>query len=121
MAGVHAVMAGWLTRVVTVTHGPRYIRWAAHVPARSIEERRATLEDLKRAPPMDAMGAKGFRAGPCGTLARAGTPGAWLHFIADLQDYAARWGANPLGEKHRIGTGPKDGARGRGDQEYLFR
>lgn len=102
-------MAGWITRVVTVTYGPRYERLPSHVPPRSVEVREPTPDD---APRLLASIPQRPRA--------PANAAAWSWLVAELQDYAARWGANPLGISYRMGPGAKEGKRGRGPQDYLF-
>ncbi len=102
-------MPGWITRVVTVTYGPRYERVPGHRPPRHVDVRAPKPSDapslVPEIPPR---------------LRTASTPAAWAWLIGELEDYARRWGANPLAITHRIGAGAKEGKRGRGSQDYLF-
>lgn len=103
------MMAGWISRVVTVTYGPRYERVPGHQPNRRIDVRGPVLSDAPRVVPS-------IPARP----RQQSTPAAWAWLIGELEDYARRWGSNPLAISHRIGAGAKEGKRGRGSQDYLF-
>lgn len=118
-------MAGWISRVITVTYGPRYLRLPSHVAARSIISRGPLISDAMLKYPGGLTPPDGFSSGPCGTAAKGpGGGSVWRHLVADLGDYIERWGSNPLGVAHRQGAGAgatfKQGKRGRGSQDYLF-
>lgn len=114
------MMAGWITRVVTVTYGAQHARRSDHVPPMRVDVRRATSGDVDTRQVPERV--RGYSAGPCGTRARAALTGCpWSRMVEDLRDYVARYGFNPLGASERMGTGAKEGKRGRGSQDYLFR
>ncbi len=115
------MMAGFIIRVLTVTYDPQHARRSDHVPPHHVRERGPLMSDamLKHSDPLPAP-TPGFTSGFCGTRIRPGTGCAWARLISDLQDYAERWGTNPLDLKYRIGVGAKEGKRGRGPQDYLF-
>lgn len=115
-------MAGYITRVITITYGARYLKLPSHVPERTVRTRGPLMSDamLKYADALPVP-AVGCSSGPCGTAARRSLGGlAFLRLVEDLKAYAERWGDNPLGAKFRTGTGAKEGKRGRGPQDYLF-
>jgi hypothetical protein len=114
------MMAGWIIRVVTVTHGARYLRLASYVPPVYVRTRGPLMSDampkvpLKLPPPFP-----GISAGCCGSVARRPCAGVWARAVSDLAYYVARWGSNPLGARARI-SGARGAQSNRGPQDYLF-
>lgn len=115
-------MAGYITRVLTITYDAQHARRSDHVPPHYVRERGPLMSDamLKYADPLPPI-APGVSAGWCGTAVRgAPTISGWTALVHSIADYVERWGDNPLGLKSRIGLGAKGGKRGRGPQDYLF-
>lgn len=106
------MMAGWLTKVTTVTFTPHW----RDGNVRSSVGRDPTPADVIHQPHplLQPSAPSGCTAGPCGTVASCweASRAGFQRFLLDRLAYVHRWGSAPVGERIRL-QGARTGPRGR--------